>query len=740
MAKSLKKFFNILGGLNVRSPELLKGESYATDIRNIEFSENFSLTKRKGNQSLISGFGKCGSFTFNEIDLATGITSAKRLLIDDTIRTVRENEITISYAGSLTPAYQVKLNTTDSKFYLYLYEDGTEIQSIDLGTGKEGSPIDIATMIAAISAPFSGSASGVDTLPAAFIKTTDRITTPEKLKYYDVVAASVPSGADTTPFGDLLSNVNDADFEPMSMIQAHDVVYLTSKDTGLWKYDGTLLIRAGLPSPSTITSPDSDPTATSKWVYIATYEYTDDKDNLIISQRSNELIVPSGTSTSVTVPSVNLADGYDANNITVNLYRTVANGTDFYLIGTATNVSATPTVFASGTASQADSAITGNAVYTVPFRDAEPPPTCRYIDVWRNQLVLTGNLSSVPTVYLANTEDLEGFDDRNSFETSSRLGGANTGVKALDNFLYIFRKNSISVATGYPEDLTLVVDTMSDEGIGALSHASIIEADKSIYFMSKRGIYSIQGNRLNYMSDILQPVFNNITYREKRCQTFFSIYENKIYFLLPYYVNNGVDKSQNNIIVFDAQSKSWTLWDNFDFTSGLNLDDTTLWFVSNEDGDFYYNERLNTESLLDYADHEEPVSVFYKTHWESLDEPSIPKKFTKLKVFALDTDYQNFGATDFTLTVETNNDFRLDTAISFDLDFGSDGDGWGEEAWGDFPWGNETQLTKTSRLQARRLLAIRFVFKNSTLHENILISGFEIEYAPQYLPKLRGTK
>jgi hypothetical protein len=820
MSKALKKFFNNLGGLNLRSPELLKGDTYATDLRNVEFSENFSITKRKGYQTLLEGVGKCGSTTYNDTDISTGTQVARRLVIDETLRTVDEENVTIIYTGSASAEYAVQLSPVDNNFYLYLFEDGGVSQEINLGTGKESSPVTISDMLAAITGDFSGVATAAETSPAAFIKTSRRkaaglstttvkgtsspgsflvftdglvpLDTPKKgtiiidgdeymyqnwenfasidqsrftlttattslylngtevshttasaLIYKLANVVTSPAGVD--PFQDLLDNIDEEDFQPASTVQAHNCVYITSAEAGLWKYDGTKLIKAGLPEP-VITSTDEDTGATDKWVYIAEFEYTDAKGNFITSVRSNELTIDStDTTISIDVSAVEEADGYDVSdtNFKVNLYRTANNGTTFYLLNTKNPVDNVDTNF-----DQADTPATTlpdadiilNAAYVSPFRDATPPPNCRYIDIWRNQIALTGNPEAVQTVYLANVEDLEGFDQRNSFDTSSRLGGSNSGLKSQDNFLYVFRPHSVSVASGYPDDLTLVVDTLSDEGIGALSHSSLVEANGRIFFTSRRGIYSVSGNSVEYMSDIIQPIFNNINFNEIRCQSFHSLYENKLLFLLPVYNTMGVDKSENYILVYDLISNSWAIWNNMDYTSGMNLAQRETWFMSNEEGEYFYNERLNTDTLLDYADHEAGVSAYYKSHWESLGEPSIPKKFTKLKVFALDTDFRNFGATDFTLSVETNNNFELDTAVTFDMVFGNEGDGWGASSWGEAPWGDTALLTQTSRLQATRLVSIRIVLRNTTTHENILVSGFELEYTAPYVARLRGTR
>ena len=757
--KGLKKFFSNIRGLNLRTPELLKEVSYATDLRNVEFSENFSISKRRGYQARLAGFGKCGSFTYNKLDIETGEQTTEKILIDDTLRRVIEHKVAFTYSGDKTANYQFALNPETQNFELKFFEDGTVVKTINLGTGKETKPLTAGELESAINtdgdSPFRMST--FDFKHAAFIETGNIKPINEPSICYDTEVIGAPINS---PFRNLetifetnLSPLGkkDENVSTMSTVQVHNVVYLTSKETGLWKYDGVKLVKAGLPIPSITSNRPAPAPADDKWVYIVELEYKDEQGNLVTSQRSNEVSIVANPNEPVYIDvnaklteddspvPIGAIPGFDALNIKMNLYRTVANGTTFYLLS-STKVASEGIQRLSATTKIADTVAATRTSYRIPFRDASPPPNCSYVDVWRNQLVMTGNPAAPQTVYLANTSDLEGFDFRNSFDTSSRLGGVNTSIKAFDNFLYVGRPTSISIVTGYPDDGTLSVDTMSDEGIGPVSNDSMVEANNMIYFVAKKGIYVLNRNQMQYISDTIQPAFSQLNFKQNQVHSYYLVDENKIMFLLPIFERTErVNKLQNYIIVYDISSNSFSVWNNLDYTKGISKDNDTIWFVSNENGKYYLNQFLNTNSPLDYADHNEAVSFMYKSHWDTAGDPSTLKKYLKIKLYSIDSAIQSFLTAAFGVDISIEHDFIEASTLGFTMKFGENA-GWGDNPWGIAPWGDQIPRTKAARIRTTKAQSIRVILRNNVVHENVYISAFELEFSAPYQTKIRGVR
>jgi len=103
---------------------------------------------------------------------------------------------------------------------------------------------------------------------------------------------------------------------------------------------------------------------------------------------------------------------------------------------------------------------------------------------------MTGNKDSVNTVYYSDF-DGESFPADQSFITESRLGGGNSGVKSLDNTLFIFKPRSVITCTGDLGTDQFQTDGLADDGVGCVANATIKEIDGVLWFLGKQGIYTV---------------------------------------------------------------------------------------------------------------------------------------------------------------------------------------------------------------------------------------------------------
>jgi len=379
--------------------------------------------------------------------------------------------------------------------------------------------------------------------------------------------------------------------------------------------------------------------------------------------------------------------------------------------------------------------------YIPSVKVAALPPKCRYVDVWRGQLVMTGNKESVNTVYYSDF-DGESFPVDQSFLTEARLGGGNTGIKSYDNTLFIFKPRSIITCTGDLGVDQFQVDALSDDGIGCVAHATLKEIDGRIWFLGKQGIYSVNREGVNKESEVIDPKFTG-TYVAKRAVAHHFI-EIDLYFVqFPYFTLDAgnekyLETSTSFIMVYDLYRRAWYEWNTINITGGCveyNGDIYTAGF-SKSGADSTTQQHtfkwLATGTSDDYAYHENPISFSYKTHWEALGEPSVFKKFLRIKVHSLDATLDDFETDKFQLTVETEHDYRLVTISSLSLDFSGGSLGWGESPWGSFPWGESRLEQLTSKLASQKAKSLRLLLSNSTTHQNVLISGYELEIAAPF--------
>jgi hypothetical protein len=516
-------------------------------------------------------------------------------------------------------------------------------------------------------------------------------------------------------------------------------MYIATGHDELHKYDGTRVYRAGMPQATTPTAADAASDAGSfannRVVrYRIRNKYTDAKGNITYGQISEYVAqTASGTGEAINVTYTELtgAAGWDVDGtLEYEIFRTddSADATDaslYYLVQTASHGDTIP---------WKDTGATEGIEYIPPIKTITVPPKCRYIDSWRGQLIMAGDLTSVDTVYYSDITNGESFPSDNSFIVDNKV----TGMRALDTVLYVFEENAIRGVTGDLGVDNFQVDPVSREGIGATSHHSIQEVRGSLFFLSDRGVYTIQPGqpRPEFIGEPVSPEFSKNTAFTFKQSVGYTWQENDKYILFMPVVASGASYSDNDrerVYVYDYYRGAWLKWSNYNFMGG----------ISDYNGDIYFSRRINGERQccrvsqlgadVDYADHNSAISFSYKTHWETLGEPSQWKKFLRLKIHSYDITIDDFESDifDITLSQEVDWDASITTQVAV-MDFSGGISGWGADPWGQFPWGMKRLRQLKRKLLSRKCKSARFIFANANLHQNILISGYELQIAAPY--------
>ena len=166
---------------------------------------------------------------------------------------------------------------------------------------------------------------------------------------------------------------------------------------------------------------------------------------------------------------------------------------------------------------------------------------------------------------------------------------------------------------------------------------------------------------------------------------------------------------------------------------GMAKKDQDIYFCSRTSGYFHCNRILQTGTAYDYTDHVSAISFSYSTAWESAGEPSLWKKFLRLKVHSYDTTIDDFESEAFTLTCKQDIDWDTNTVATLaEFDFSGGSDGWGIEPWGTFLWGQARAKQLKRKMMSKKAKSARITFENSNLYENVLISGFEMQIVLPY--------
>ena len=717
--------------------------------------------------------------TYIRIDLTSAV-----LLTHDYFYTKILDETTKTYKITIK-----RVNKTTS-----VEED---VLNVDVGTGKEVSTdpafysiTDLQTAINALgsfglSAPFINNGSTSAALLIGEVTSRNKILSETEVAldsaYTNIAAENwvdLPLG--DTAYTDLLSlnailapNELDSELENATFAQLNNVLYISNGYCPVLKWDGEKLYRAGLPGLVKDVIPgtwayDQDTvvsnTTASGSIHSGTYyykivlEYTDAKGNFITSQPSDPIDVSHSSNASVGF-SINSSvfDGLhrDVSHLKYSLYRTIegAATTDlYYKVGTVGfNSSIIDNLN--------DTTLQTKPLLVDPIKRHDPPPIGRYLSVYKNCLVVSGqrlnvnNLQySLPKNAATGEIGSEYFpDDDNGVVIQSSFGDRITGIAPLRDLLYVFHRNSIHVLSGNINELEVpTTDLITREGnVGCQSHSSIEELNNTLIFLSQNGVYSIDSsNALTELSSLIKPIFLDKDLKRKRAVTFNWTEKNMLLFFIPketidvpssggssFYIAKNLSTSV--VLAYDYYKQAWLQWDTLDFSGGISSTEDKTYFAGRSTN-LFTNFFLDNGDTYDYRDHNEAIKFNYETNWESLQEPTIPKKYLRLKIHSFDSDGLFESPQGFQINAFIQKEYVPVDLGNIEFDFGRNaGGGWGSFQWGSGAWGSIATDSVKSKLPTGKSKCMKLRFVNEDINENVLITTYELEIAAPFQTEVK---
>lgn len=385
-----------------------------------------------------------------------------------------------------------------------------------------------------------------------------------------------------------------------------------------------------------------------------------------------------------------------------------------------------------------------------PIKRHDPPPKGKYISIFKNCLVSAGDPTNVNNVRYslpanASTGEIgsEYFpDDENGVVIDSPFGDKITAIAPLRDLLYVFHSNSISVMGGQINLLEQPVSELltREGGIGCVSFHSIQEVKNTLFFLSEQGIYSINAsNAVKEASSLINTLFVDQDLKKKRTITVNWTNKDLIIMQIPKEdVINLPDQQLTYtvegslVVVYDYYRDAWLKWDNIDMTAAGIVYKNNLSFISRSNTGSTFNTMSTSDTRYDFTDHTDAIDFEYETNWESMGEPTVPKKFLRLKIYAFDTD-KTFESPGFNLLTGIQKNY-IDAnlgEINFDFDSLATA-GWGIPPWGEFGWGNSASPFLKSKLISGKTRSLKLKFTNNTQNENVLITNYEMEIAAPF--------
>jgi hypothetical protein len=398
-----------------------------------------------------------------------------------------------------------------------------------------------------------------------------------------------------------------------------------------------------------------------------------------------------------------------------------------------------------------------------PVKRHDPPPKGKYLSVYKNCLVISGQKTNVNNIQYslpknAATGEIgsEYFPrDDNGLIVQSSFGDKITAIATLRDLLYVFHKNSIHVMSGNINELEIpTTDLITKEGaVGCQSYHSIQEFNNSLIFLSQNGIYAIDSsNALSELSSLIKPLFLDNELKRQRAVSFNWTEKNMLLFMIPKeeisYSSSGQEVyidtlSTSLVLAYDYFKQAWLQWDSIDFSGGIVQHKNDIYFYNRNETDGntvlnYLTKFLNNGDKYDYRDHNLPISFNYDTNWESLGEPTIPKKYLRLKIHSFDTDQTFESPEGFDLSVKIQKNYVATDLGNINFDFASrSGGGWGNFLWGSGTWGSIGTDSLKSKLPTGKSKCMKLRFTNEHINENVLITTYELEIAAPFLTEIK---
>jgi hypothetical protein len=288
-------------------------------------------------------------------------------------------------------------------------------------------------------------------------------------------------------------------------------------------YDGAGLVEHGFhlfPEPvSGVAAGAAGALSTGTYQGVAVYSWIDNQGQ---THRSAPSVAASVTAVATnqitwTIPTLRLTAKQSTRApVTVDLYRTVANGTTFYLDSSITSPTRNDTTAdtVSFISTQADTAITGNPLLYTTGNVVEniAPNACSALVVHRNRLWALDPTNPLQWWYSkqilapsvgVNTPPAE-FSDLFVYNVDPRFGNVTAGASLDDKFIH-FKASGIFATFGQGPDATGGQNDFSDAqlittDVGCTNPRSIALVPDGLMFQSAKGIYLLdRALRVSYV-------------------------------------------------------------------------------------------------------------------------------------------------------------------------------------------------------------------------------------------------
>lgn len=321
--------------------------------------------------------------------------------------------------------------------------------------------------------------------------------------------------------------------------------------------------------------------------------------------------------------------------------------------------------------------------------DTTSGPVAKYIISHKDKLVL-GHLDGFNSriAWSGGGSNIDKFNWRYGggyVDIDKDSGDEIKGLVEFQDAIVVFKERSIwSVTLSFQDGLVIPTVKMIMRGVGCVSHRTIANVENDIFFLSRRGVYTL-GNEPNFLNVLrtnevsarIRPIFETLTpaQLEQAC----GIYAGNKYRLA--YPATTADKNTKEII-YDRERIAWM---------GPNTYPATPAIYEN------YFDGANKENLV-WGDSDDNFvtefsSAFSNDKGVKIQTILLSKKtafnnaFRFKQVKNLFSNWRNVAGSPFVNIILETREGAVGSAESFSIAASNSGVGWGFDKWGTFKWG-----------------------------------------------------
>ena len=329
---------------------------------------------------------------------------------------------------------------------------------------------------------------------------------------------------------------------------------------------------------------------------------------------------------------------------------------------------------------------------TAPVADSTAGPVAKFIITYKDKIIL-GNLigQGRPSgiAWSGGGTNVDKFNYRfggGDLDIDKDSGDFITGLIEYQDQVIVFKQRSIWAVTFSVEDgIVIPALKLIMRGVGCVSHRTIKHVENDVFFLSRRGVYTL-GNEANFLNVLrtnelsarIRPIFETLTpaQLEQAC----AVYQGNKYRMAYPSTTNSVNTKE---IIYDRERLAWMGPNTYPavpaiyevYYDGENKENL-VWGDANDNMVTHFSSSYSSDKGVKI----QTTLLTKKTAFEN------PFRFKQVK--NLFSNWRNVqGTPNVNIILETR-DGAVGSVESFSISTTNSGVGWGFDKWGNFKWGN----------------------------------------------------